>query len=127
MIWVNIAETATGIVLIYYQASQPGCTFWRSTTINVGVPYSISVSLNILLTLMIIGRLVLLSRAVRSAMNAPFKISGMYKAIISIVCESSAIYAITFLLWIGTWAADSPFEYFFFPTLAQTQVSGVFT
>jgi hypothetical protein len=60
-------------------------------------------------------------------MNAPFRISKLYKAIITIVSESSAIYAVTFLLWIGTWATNNPAEYFFFPLLAQAQVCDVFT
>ena len=113
-------------MLLYYQISQPVCTIWRSTTVNVGVPYSISVSLDVLLTLMIIVRLVLLSKEIRNAMNAPFRIGGLYKAIITILGESCALYAVTFLLWIGTWVANNSFQYFFFPLLAQTQVRGVF-
>lgn len=115
------------IVLVYYQISQPNCTIWRSTVINLGVPSSISVSLDVLLTLMIIARLVLLSREIRKAMNAPFRIGGLYKAVITILCESSAIYAVTFLLWIGAWAAGNPTQYFFFPILTQTQVRDVVT
>lgn len=121
----NIPDPAMGIMLVYYQISQPGCSIWRSTTVNVGVPYSISVSLDILLTFMIIARIITLSRQIRSVMNAPFKISGLYKAIVTILCESSALYAVTFLLWVGTWATNNPAEYFLFPILAQTQVRGV--
>src|SRR5258708_2729544 len=120
-----MADTAVGIALVYYQATQPDCTIWRSTTIDVGVPYSISVSLDVLLTLMIVARVVLLSREIRKAMNAPFRISGLYKAVITILGESCALYAITFLFWIGTWAANNPIQYFLFPILAQTQVRGI--
>ena len=121
----DITDTVMGILLVYYQISQPICSIWRSTTINVGVPYSISVSLDVLLTLMIIVRLVLLSREVRNAMNAPFRISRLYKVVITILSESSALYAVTFLLWIGTWAADNSVQFVFFLLLAQTQVRGV--
>jgi hypothetical protein len=93
--------------------------------LNIGVPFSISVSLDIILTAMIIVRLVLLSREIRNAMNAPFRLSGLYKAVITILGESCALYAVTFLLWIGTWATDNPVQYFFFPILAQTQVRGL--
>ena len=122
VILANIADAATGVMLVYYQISQPGCTVWHSTTINVGVPYSISVSLDVLLTFMIIARLVLLSREIRNVMNAPFRISGLYKAVITVLGESSALYAVTFLVWIGTWATNSSAQYFFFPILAQAQV-----
>ena len=120
-----MADTAVGIALVYYQVTQPECTIWRSTTINVGIPYSISVSLDVLLTLMIIVRVVLLNREIRKAMNAPFRIGGLYKAVITILGESCALYAIIFLFWIGTWAANNPVQYFLFPILAQAQVSGV--
>ena len=59
-------------------------------------------------------------------MNAPFRLSGLYKTVITVVSESSAIYAVTFLLFIGTWAVDNPAEYFFFPVLAQAQVRTIF-
>jgi len=121
-----LATFVTGSLLIYYQVSQPGCYIWRPTSFNVVVPYSVSVSLNVFLTLMIIARLVLLGRAIQNAMNAPFKISGLYKAVITVLSESSALYAVTFLLWIGTWAAENPLEYFFFPILAQTQAIAPF-
>ena len=127
MSWANITGVATGIMLVYYQVTQPSCTIWRSTSINVGVTYSVSVSLDVLLTLMIIARLVLLSREIRNAMNTPFRISGLYKMTIAILGESSALYAVTFLLWIGTWAAENPVEYFFFPILAQAQVRAAYT
>lgn len=74
---------------------------------------------------MIIARLVLLSRELQKAMNAPFRLSGLYKAVITVVSESSALYAVSFLLFIGTWAAEDPAEYFFFPVLSQTQVRTV--
>ena len=75
---------------------------------------------------MIIARLILLTRGLQKAMNAPVRLGGLYKAIIAVVSESSAIYAATFLLFIGTWAADNPAEYFFFPVLAQAQVRTIF-
>jgi hypothetical protein len=118
----NVADTGTGIALVYYQATQPTCTIWRSSTITIGVPYSISVSLDILITLMIITRLVLLGREIQQAMNAPFKFSGMYTAIVTVLSESSALYGVTFLLFITTWAVDNPVEYYFFPILAEVQV-----
>ena len=45
---------------------------------------------------MIVVRLILLSIDIRNAMNAPFRISGLYKAIITIIGESCALYAAIF-------------------------------
>lgn len=92
---------------------------------NIGIPYSISVSLDVLVTLMIVGRLVLLSKKLQSAMNAPFRLNGLYKAVVTVVSESSALYAVTFLLFISTWAVKNPTQYFFWPVLAQAQVRTV--
>ena len=120
-----MTDAGVGIELVYYQATHSVCTVWRSTPINVGIPYSISVSLDVLLTLMIAIRFALLSREIRRLMNAPFKFGEVYKAIIAILGESLALYAITFLLWIGTWAVNNPVQHFFFQILAQTQVRAI--
>ena len=116
-----------GIVLVYQSISQPSVPIWRTSVINIGVTYSVSVSLDVLLTIMIIARLLLLNKEIRKAMNAPLKSSGMYRAVIMVIGKSSALYVVTFLLFIGMWAVDNPSEYFFFPVLAQAQVRTVST
>lgn len=124
----NVSDTATGIMLVYYQTSQPDCRDWSSGTTDIGIPYfSISVSLNILLTLMIVARLILHSRNVRDAMRPLVRPSGLYNAVVSMLIESSALYAVNFILFIGAWATSSPVQFIFFPVLAQTQVRAVFT
>ena len=65
---------------------------------------SISVSLNVLLTLTITIRLVLYGRSVRAATGSRVGISGMYKFIITIFIESSALYTATSLSLILLWA-----------------------
>lgn len=111
-----------GIMLIY-QTSQPNSSIWNSIAINFGLPYfSISLSLNILLTLMIVIRLVLHSRNIRTAMEAPSGATGLYKAIVTMLIESSAIYAANSLLFVGPWGAGSHVADIFLPILAETQV-----
>jgi hypothetical protein len=115
-------DIAMGIVFIY-QTSQPDSSIWNSVAINFGLPYfSISIALNILLTLMIVTRLVLHNRNVRSAMGAPPGISGLYMAAVTMLIESSALYAVNSLLFIGPWAATSHAADLFLPILAETQV-----
>ena len=111
-----------GIMLIY-QTSQPNSSIWNSVAINFGLPYfSISISLNILLTLMIVARLVLHSREIRTALGAPSGLTGLYKAIITMLVESSALYAVNSLLFVGPWGAGSHAADIFLPILAETQV-----
>lgn len=130
MVTVSVKTTnaAMGIVLIYYQVAQPDCRSWGNGTVDIGLPYfSISVALNVILTLMIVVRLVLHSRDIRDAMGPQFRAHGLYNAVISMLIESSALYAVTFVLFIGGWATSSPTQFIFFPLLAQTQVRAAFT
>ncbi|KAF9646468.1 hypothetical protein BDM02DRAFT_3012112 [Thelephora ganbajun] len=117
-----LASVGMGIMLIY-QTSQPNSSIWNSVAINFGLPYfSISLSLNILLTLMIVGRLILHSRNIRNAMGVPAGASGLYRAIVTMLIESSALYAVNSLLFVGPWGANSHVADIFLPILAETQV-----
>jgi hypothetical protein len=91
--------------------------------LNFSLPFiSISVSLNVLLTLMIVIRLVLHSRNIHAAMGAPSGIGGLRKSIVTMLIESCALYAEISLLVVGPLGAGSYTEHLFLPTLAETQV-----
>ena len=122
-----------GIVLLYFQ--HRGFTDYPSLLPRFGVVYlSISVSLNVLLTLMIVVRLVLHGRNLRAATGSPAGIGGLYKAISTTLIESCALFAVSSLVVVGalgrTGGYDRPDVYFpatyvlviSFPILAQTQV-----
>ena len=111
--------------MLIYQTAQPHDKFWSSITVNFGVPYfSISLALNFLLTLMIVVRLVMHSKNIRNAMGAQATgATGLYKTIATVLIESSALYTISYLLFIGPWGSTNYAEYVFFPALAQIQVS----
>ena len=92
-------------------------------TINFGVPYyTISLSLNVLLTLLIVTRLALHHRAVNKALGTSAPSGGLYKALVTMLVESCALYAVSYLLFIGPWASGSAVSNIFFPILAETQV-----
>ena len=106
-----------------YQTLRPQYFDSQELTINLGLSFfSISVSLNVLLTLMIIVRLVMHSRNVRKATGAPEGAGGLYKAIVTVLVESCALYAVGFLLYIGVWSVGNALVYVFFPILLETQV-----
>jgi len=86
------------------------------------VYFSITLSLNVLLTLMIVLRLVLHGRNIRAATGSPAGISGLYKTIATILIESSAIFAVSSVLYIGLMATDNPVMDLISPILAETQV-----
>jgi hypothetical protein len=114
-------------IVYFYQLMREDTSY--SATLNLGLSYySISLSLNVFLTLMIVTRLVLHSRNIRNAMGAPAGNSGLYKAVITMLIESCALYAVTLLLFIVPWAVDwfqgifSPVPEVSFPILFETQV-----
>jgi len=94
-----------------------------------GTPYlSISVSLNVLLTLMIVIRLVLHGRNIRAATGSGAGISGLYKSVSTMLIESCALFAMTSLVVVVALsgaARSYPGAYvvdIFFPILAEIQV-----
>ena len=125
--WLMLTDTAMGIVYIYNTA-QPEFTHDHSTsTVHRALSYYIiSLSLDVLLTLMIAIRLVLCSRNIRKATGASVGASGVYKTIVTTLVESSALLAVAFLLYIGTWAAGTYVMFAFVPILSWVQVRAVF-
>ena len=77
-----------GIMLVY-QATE--VTDGVHFSVWFGLPYfSISLSLNVLLTLMIVIRLMLHARDIRASMGGT-GIGGLYKVIVTMLIESSEI------------------------------------
>ena len=83
---------------------------------------SISLSLNVLLTLMIVVRLVMRGGNICAATGSPAGIGGLYKSIATMLIESSALFAVNSLLAIILWALKDPVVNVFTRTLAETQV-----
>ena len=107
-------------IMFSYQTSQSGGSFWYS--VNFGIPYlSISIALNILLTLMIIVRLVLYTKNTRTALGFA-GIGGLCIAMVTMLVESCALYAMSSLLVLVPWAIGSHIESTFLAVLTQTQV-----
>ena len=112
----NVDNIATGIILIHRSAEVIG-SYWPALTY-----LSISVSLNVLLTLMIIIRLVLHTRNTRTALGMT-GLGGLSKSIVTMLVESCALYSASSLLVLGPMSADyNPISNFFIPVLPATQV-----
>ena len=88
-----------------------------------GVTYlSISLSLNVLLTLIIVIRLIVHARNTRAALGMA-GIGGLSKAIVTMLVESCALYAVISLLFLGLCGAgESSVVGFLLQILFQTQV-----
>ena len=115
-LWADVMNIAMGIVIL----ASHSCG-WGS--VKLILPHlSVSVSLNVLLTLMIVTRLVLHGRNVRATIGSPTGMSRLSKTIITMLIESSALYAVNSLLLIGLWAAGNPASGIFLPIISQNQV-----
>ena len=75
---------------------------------------------------MIVTRLIMHSRNIRNALGARGGAGGVYKAVVTMLIESSALYAVSSILFIGPWGAGSWVADIFLPILAQNQVRLVF-
>ena len=124
----HVTDTATGIVYMY-QSSVPGNILVNKPVVaDLGLSYfTVSFSLNILLTSMIVTRLVWHRRNIRNAMGTSAGVGQLYRAIITILVESAALYAVSFLLFLVPWAADSWVDKTFWLILFEVQVRAAFT
>ena len=115
-----------GILIIYNT-----CRREHSAAIYVvdhlAIPYySIVLSLNVILTLTIVIRLALHSKDIRDAMGPLSRPDKLYKTIITILIESSALYAINFIAFFGQWRGKESVGAALFPLISQVQVRAVF-
>ena len=111
----NVDHIAISIVFIYNETMTTQNGYYLLSYL------SISTSLNVLLTLMIVIRLILHTRNIRNAMGIS-GIGGLCKAVATMLIESCALYAMTSLLVIIPLAIQNYIMDIFFPVLAETQV-----
>jgi hypothetical protein len=116
----KIADVAMAILFLYER-------LWRDNLSGSEIPYySISLSVNILLTLMIIGRLVLHNRNIRKAIGASSGHGGLYTAIVTMLVESASLYAVVFLPSLVPLAVNS-YVGLIFAIAGEVQVCAVFS
>jgi hypothetical protein len=119
----NVTDTVTGIGSIYENTRPFGAPL-----IQFFVPfYSLSLALNILLTLMIVTRLILHSRNTRKLTGGLAGTNGLYKAVVTMLVESCALYAVTYTIFIVLINSDNSAVDIFFPILVEIQVRAVVT
>jgi len=120
-LWGDIVDAVMGIMTSIHQASGPNGSAWGSALYNPRIAsLSISVSLNILLTIMIVTRLILHSKNIRSTMGSPAGVCTLYKTITTVLVESSTLYSMSSLLVVGQSSAGLADT--FLSTLSEIQV-----
>ena len=106
-------------ILLLVQLSQPGSNLWTHVSISFGIPYwSISIALNVIVTLLIVGRLVYWRRKISFIQS-----SNLYTSIITMLVESAALYTIFALIFVISYALNSMVQNVLLPVLGHIQVS----
>ena len=122
----NTTDLVLGIAGIYYDS---GMRIYTTAAATFNTSYiSTCLSLNILLTLMIVIRLTLHIRNIRKAAGVscgPSELHATATAVVTMLIESYALYAATLLLYIIPWALYSPVAYIFSEAISTTQVRAV--
>ncbi|KAL1670464.1 hypothetical protein GGF50DRAFT_94148 [Schizophyllum commune] len=112
---VFIASTTMSIFLLY-QVSQPTESLWLH--VDVGLTYfSLSLAVNLLLTLLIVGRLLSLSNQVTRMLGSQH--ARTYTSVAALLVESAAPYAVANLIFIVTYGIGSPGANVVLPVLSQ--------
>lgn len=117
--FIHPIRTGMGIILLF-QLTQPNANLWSVTAVNFAIPYwSISASLNILVTSMIVLRLLAIRSRTRAALSRYH--ARTYTSVAAMLIESAALYSCTALLFIITYARDSNIQNLVLPPLGQIQ------
>ncbi|KAJ3810413.1 hypothetical protein EV368DRAFT_48992 [Lentinula lateritia] len=107
---IYFSSIGTGIVLLYASA-QPNTSFGASAVTHFGTAFwSISVALNIIVTLLIAGRLIMAQHALK---HVQVESSSHYNPIIATFAESAALYSISGLFYIAFFVRNNPIFYVF--------------
>ncbi|KAJ7430357.1 hypothetical protein B0H11DRAFT_2374447 [Mycena galericulata] len=114
----SIGSSITFIISII----QSEDTFWATRSIQLGIAYwSLSIALNIILTLAITTRIWLVRRRLRNALSLGAQNSGQYVSIVAMLIESAALYAVWSTVFLICYARNTPFQNILLPPLGQVQ------
>ncbi|KAJ8519043.1 hypothetical protein ONZ45_g3971 [Pleurotus djamor] len=114
-----LASTALS-VCVAIQAAKPHSSLWAGKTFDYGVPFwSISMTLNILLTVLLVARLLYARHKIRSALGPTY--GQTYTDIVAITIEAALPYALVCLVFIILYAMKNTAEILFNPMMLQVQ------
>ncbi|KZV92734.1 hypothetical protein EXIGLDRAFT_577114, partial [Exidia glandulosa HHB12029] len=107
-------------IFVMVQTSQPGANLWTRVTVNFLIPYfSLSIALNIIVTLMIVGYLFSHRRSIEASIGKQH--AKQYTSVIAMVTESAALYSVFSIIFIIAYGRNDPAQNLFLPALGQVQ------
>ncbi|KZV85551.1 hypothetical protein EXIGLDRAFT_254144 [Exidia glandulosa HHB12029] len=93
-------------ILVVYQLAKPDAHFFSNVGLSLTIPYfSLSMALNIILTLMIAGKLLLTRNRLRTVLGDAH--AKLYTGIAAMLVESAALYSTFSILFIATYSVNN--------------------
>ena len=118
----NTINAALGIVCIYEAP-----VFGAPISFDLFLSYNfVALSLNVLLTLMIVMRIVWHRRNFQNAVGTSAGAGGLYATVITMLAESCALYTVASLLYLALFATDSEICLVFTWAVGPSQVRTAF-
>jgi len=106
--------------LLLAQIELPSVGFFASSSTNFALTYwSISIATTLLLTVLIVGRLLVMRYRLRKVLSTEG--NSPYTSLSSMLIESAFLYAVTALIFIITFAKNDPVQNLVLPVLGQVQ------
>lgn len=119
--WCRAHYLAIG-TLWTLQSSQPGLSLFSALPQAYGTAYlAISLSVNIILTILIAIRLLLYRRTIMASM--PDDRGSDYTSLATIIIESASLYSVFALIFLITYAVNNPINSVFLTVASSSQVS----
>ena len=116
------SSLAMGLMTLY-KTSRPDSSLFSGVTVSFGLPYfTISVALNVLLTLIIAFRLLLHDRNLKEAIGFYSGISSIYRTIVTMLVESCALYAVVSICFIVPYGMSHHASAIFLSMLSRVQI-----
>ncbi|KAJ7362514.1 hypothetical protein DFH08DRAFT_950778 [Mycena albidolilacea] len=117
---ISYAPPTVVSAILIARLSQPGNTIWTKISINLAVPYlSISISMTIILTMLIAGRLLFMRSRLRKVMGPNMTIP--YVTSTAMLVESATLYSVNGLILLISYGLNSAIQHLALPLLGQTQ------
>jgi len=106
------------LVLFNLQAALPNSSLWANSTLNYSVPYfSVVMALNILLTLLLVGRLLYMRHKISKALGSQH--GRTYTHVATMLLESAAPYGIISFIFIVLYGKNNIAANLFIPLWVQ--------
>ncbi|KAJ7747327.1 hypothetical protein B0H16DRAFT_1320684 [Mycena metata] len=123
---LSLATLAIGILWLK-QVGVTSASPWETSGINFTTPYfAMSLALNILITLMIAGRLMMYRWRINRAMPVGSNHGSQYTSLAAIIVESAAIYSLFSLLFLVPFVIGNSLSQLFLQALSPVQVTVTF-